>query len=90
VYVMQKTPYVFPIVGGRKVEHLQGNIDALSLELSDEDMAEIDAAYDFDIGFPQNFLGKGGATKPADVWLTNMAGTFDYVDGAKPIRPHKT
>ncbi|KAK3318643.1 norsolorinic acid reductase [Apodospora peruviana] len=30
-YVMRKTPYVFPIVGGRKVEHLKGNIEALTL-----------------------------------------------------------
>jgi len=26
-YVMRKAPYVFPIVGGRKVEHLKGNIE---------------------------------------------------------------
>ncbi|TFK79677.1 hypothetical protein K466DRAFT_668024 [Polyporus arcularius HHB13444] len=32
----QKTPYVFPIVGGRKVEHLHGNIQALDVALSDE------------------------------------------------------
>ncbi|PBK99004.1 hypothetical protein ARMGADRAFT_1124135 [Armillaria gallica] len=24
-----KTPYVFPIIGGRKVEHLKANIEAL-------------------------------------------------------------
>ena len=28
-YVMQKTTHVFPIVGGRKVEQLEGNIEAL-------------------------------------------------------------
>lgn len=26
-YVMHKSPYVFPICGGRKVEHLKGNIE---------------------------------------------------------------
>lgn len=26
-YVMQKTPYVFPVIGGRKVEHLKANIE---------------------------------------------------------------
>ena|ERR1700712_3021013 len=31
VYVMTKAPYVFPIVGGRKVEHIKGNIDALKV-----------------------------------------------------------
>lgn len=29
-YVMHKTPNVFPIVGGRRIEHLKGNIEALS------------------------------------------------------------
>jgi aryl-alcohol dehydrogenase-like predicted oxidoreductase len=60
-YVMHKAPYVFPIVGGRKVDHLKGNIDALGVKLSQEEIDEIDAAEPFDIGFPMNFLfGYGG------------------------------
>ena len=52
-YVMHQSPYrVFPIVGGRKVEHLKGNIEALSLKLSVEEMEEIEGAYDFEFGFP--------------------------------------
>jgi len=89
-YVMHKAPYVFPIVGGRKIEHLKGNIEALTLELSDEDIKEIEGAREFDIGFPNNFLGgPKGVSSPADVWLMNMAGTFDYHEDTKPIRPHK-
>ena len=90
-YVMHKTPYVFPVVGGRKIEHLKGNIEALGLELSDEDMAEIDGAAPFDIGFPLNFLSKkpGGPKGPGDVWVMDMAGRFDYVEGSKPIKPSK-
>ncbi|KAI9324042.1 NADP-dependent oxidoreductase domain-containing protein [Zopfochytrium polystomum] len=42
---------VFSIVGGRKVEHLKGNIAALSLELTEENIAEIEDAAPFDIGF---------------------------------------
>ena len=49
-YVMKKTPYVFPIVGGRKISHLKGNIAGLSLELSDEDVKQIEEANAFDIG----------------------------------------
>ncbi|KAF8529592.1 hypothetical protein BU17DRAFT_36660, partial [Hysterangium stoloniferum] len=30
-YVIHKAPYVFPIVSGRKIEHLQANIEALDL-----------------------------------------------------------
>lgn len=84
-YVMHKAPYVFPIVGGRKIEHLKGNIEALGLELSEEDIATIEGAVEFDVGFPLNFLSRkpGGAKGPGDVWLTDNAGTFDYVEGTK-------
>lgn len=52
-YVRQSLPYrVFPIVGGRKVEHLKGNIEALSLTLSPEEITEIEGAYGFKFGFP--------------------------------------
>ncbi|TVY83040.1 Norsolorinic acid reductase B [Lachnellula suecica] len=41
-YCMAKAPYVFPVVGGRKVEHLMENIGALSLRLSEEDIRDIE------------------------------------------------
>ena len=87
---MHKTPNVFPITGGRKLEHLKGNIEALSLELSDEDIAAIEGAAPFDVGFPLNMLSHnpGGARGPGDVWLINMAGQFDYVKPPNPITPH--
>lgn len=91
-YVLHKAPYVFPIVGGRKIEHLKGNIEALGLELSQQDIDEIEDAAEFDIGFPLNMLGMGnpkGAKGPADVFTTNLVGHFDYVDGPVPIRPKK-
>lgn len=55
-YVMNKAPFVFPVVGGRKVENLQANVDALAVELSTEELDEIDDSAPFDIGFPMNFL----------------------------------
>ncbi|KAF9058967.1 hypothetical protein BDP27DRAFT_1239720, partial [Rhodocollybia butyracea] len=30
-YVVQKMPYEFPIIGGRKIENLKDNIEALDL-----------------------------------------------------------
>jgi hypothetical protein len=79
-YVMHKTPYVFPIVGGRKIEHLKGNIEALSLELSDDDLKEIEGAYPFEIGFPHDFIwGTNGIVHTQQVNLLRLAGTFDYV-----------
>ncbi|KAJ9106004.1 hypothetical protein QFC19_003340 [Naganishia cerealis] len=44
-YVMQKAPYVFPIVGGRKPEHMKSNIKALEIKLTDEQIKEIEAAF---------------------------------------------
>ncbi|KAF1994693.1 norsolorinic acid reductase, partial [Amniculicola lignicola CBS 123094] len=55
-YVMHKAPYTFPIIGGRKLEHLKSNIEALKLHLSEEDIKEIDGAYGFEIGFPFNMF----------------------------------
>jgi diketogulonate reductase-like aldo/keto reductase len=43
---------VFPLVGGRKVEHLKQNIQALDISLSPEQMHRIDNAKPLDIGFP--------------------------------------
>jgi len=58
-YLMQKTPYVFPIVGGRKVEHLMANIEALELVLSDEQIKYLENALPFDPGFPVTFIVRG-------------------------------
>jgi aryl-alcohol dehydrogenase-like predicted oxidoreductase len=57
-YVMHRASHVLPTCGGRKTDHLKGNIDALALSLSDEKMAEIDNAWSFDVGFPLSFLSQ--------------------------------
>ena len=51
-YLLQKTPYVFPIVGGRKVEHLLANIEALDIDLTDEHIKTLESAGTYDPGFP--------------------------------------
>ncbi|PKS10085.1 hypothetical protein jhhlp_003382 [Lomentospora prolificans] len=57
-YIRQKAKgvNVFPLVGGRKVEHLESNIAALSIRLTDEQIDQIDSIKEFDIGFPLNFI----------------------------------
>lgn len=62
-YIMHKAPYVFPIVGIRKIDHLRGNIEALGVTLTDEEVDEIEAAEPFDLGFPGNFLMELGGLK---------------------------
>ncbi|KAM0810016.1 putative Aryl-alcohol dehydrogenase [Seiridium cardinale] len=56
-YVIHKAPRVFPIIGGRKIEHLHDNIRALSICLSDDDVKSIENLSSFDIGFPLSFIG---------------------------------
>ncbi|EPE06912.1 norsolorinic acid reductase [Ophiostoma piceae UAMH 11346] len=92
-YVMQKTPYVFPIVGGRNVEQLRGNIEALALELTPEDIADIEAAVPFDLGFPHNFLTgglPGNLSRPVKNYqnsgLLGLAAAYDYVPEQLAIR----
>jgi aryl-alcohol dehydrogenase-like predicted oxidoreductase len=93
-YVRHKAPYVFPIVGGRKVEHLKGNIAALAVSLSAVDIKDIEGAYVYDPGFPHTFLSgtlfsgetPKGPDGPGDVWLTKTLGTFDWVEAPKPIQ----
>ena len=55
-YVMQKTTHVFPIVGGRKVEQLDANIEALDITLSDEQINFLEGVLPFKKGFPHNFI----------------------------------
>lgn len=83
-YVLHKSPYVFPIVEGRKIEDLKGSIEALSLRLTEDDIREIDGAVPFDIGFPQKLLGgPGGARGPQHVGLNKSLGYFDWVESSK-------
>ncbi|KAF2098213.1 sterigmatocystin biosynthesis dehydrogenase stcV [Rhizodiscina lignyota] len=53
-YCMLKAPYVIPIIGGRKFEHLQKNIDALKINLSEADIEKIEAVVPFDFGYPHS------------------------------------
>ena len=53
---MQKTPYVFPIIGGRKVEHLMDNIGALDISLTTEQIKYLEDVIPFDLGFPHNMI----------------------------------
>lgn len=53
---MHKAPYVFPLVGGRKVEHLQDNIKALSISLTDKQIKFLESQVPFDPGFPHTMI----------------------------------
>jgi len=82
-YVMQKAPFVFPIIGGRKVDHLEENIDALKVALTKEDIKELEDASPVSLGFPHSFVG----SKLGQNNLVNMVAKYDWVEDAQPIVP---
>ncbi|KAL4773872.1 sterigmatocystin biosynthesis dehydrogenase stcV [Aspergillus nidulans var. acristatus] len=93
-YVMDKAPYVFPIVGARKVSHIEGSIAGIGATISEEEIAEIESVYEFDFGFPHSFLSgtllispSRGADQPGDCWMIKQLGNFDWVEKPKAIRP---
>lgn len=85
-YVMAKTPYVFPIVGGRKVQHLKDNIKSLEIKLSSEDIEYLESIVPFEPGFPNNFLGQDPHINNGQLSFL-MAGVakMDFVQGDRPI-----
>lgn len=91
-YVMHKYPYVYPIVGCRKVDYLKANIEALKIELSRAEIDEIENAISFDLGFPGNMAAQSGTRDVSgvigftDLMLNQMYGTFAQVDFPQPIK----
>jgi aryl-alcohol dehydrogenase-like predicted oxidoreductase len=85
-YVLCKAPNVFPIVGGRKVEHLHDNIQALSIRLTKQQIQDLESVVPFDVGFPNNFIGPDPkATGGPPCFLAGTAGKIDFVVSSQAI-----
>eukprot|EP00026_Physarum_polycephalum_P010475 Phypoly_transcript_10639.p1 GENE.Phypoly_transcript_10639~~Phypoly_transcript_10639.p1 ORF type:complete len:417 (+),score=85.80 Phypoly_transcript_10639:80-1252(+) len=85
-YVYAKTPYVFPILGARKVEQIKGNIEALeNVSLTPEEVKELEDASPLDLGFPHDMIGLSSAACGP---LTRAA-KYDWVEGPHPIQYKK-
>ncbi|KAK7460370.1 hypothetical protein VKT23_009093 [Stygiomarasmius scandens] len=56
-YCLMRCPYVFPVVGGRKVDHLRDNLRALEIQLTEEQIKFLESQSEFDPGFPYNIMG---------------------------------
>ncbi|KAF9064035.1 NADP-dependent oxidoreductase domain-containing protein [Rhodocollybia butyracea] len=82
-YVMQKTPYVFPIIGGRKVENLKANMEALDISLTEAHIKELESVVPFDVGFPTTFVGDG--SEP--IFLFKAAANMVKVPRTQALRP---
>jgi diketogulonate reductase-like aldo/keto reductase len=92
-YVMHKCPYVFPIIGCRTLEQLNENIEGLSVELTRDEIGEIENAAPFELGWPHDmFLSKSpkdvsGVQQITDNWGNAMFGTFVDVSLQQAIKP---
>ena len=84
-YLMMKTTYVFPIVGGRKVEHLKANIEALTISLSPEQIKFLESIAPFSPGFPFEYFGNGLESEES-LWV-RQGGETDRWPQQEPIRP---
>ncbi|KAJ7620415.1 Aldo/keto reductase [Roridomyces roridus] len=84
-YVMQKVPYCFPIISGRKVEYLLSNLEALDISLSPEQMTYLESVTPLDPGFPSNFIGDGTTHN----FLLKSAANLEKKLLLEPIRPAK-
>jgi len=82
-YVMQKTTHVFPIIGGRKIEHLKANIEALSISLTPEQIESLENVVPFDPGFPHAMVGDGTEIPT----LMTPAAHFNKLAVVSPLRP---
>jgi len=89
-YALQASPYVFPLVGGRKVEHLQDNIKALNINLSRAQIEELEAVIPMKPRFPKDFIPGNPALPgvPLNFLMASIA-NFDFVEAASPIKPQE-
>ncbi|KAF7331452.1 hypothetical protein MKEN_00023900 [Mycena kentingensis (nom. inval.)] len=84
-YVMQKVPFVFPIIGGRKIEHMLANVEALDISLSAKHIEYIESVLPFEPGFPHWMIGDGSSPS----FMVASAGNFFRQPYAEAIRPTK-
>lgn len=82
---MSKAPYVFPIVGGRKVEHLDDNIKSLSIKLTEEQIEYLEKVIPWEPGFPQNFVGEDPGVSGKTTEMLHDTAQFSWVRRPKAI-----
>lgn len=84
-YVMSKAPNVFPLVGGRKVEHLQDNIQALKIRLTPEQIAYLESVKPLDPGYPSNLIRENPAVTGVAGPMIAASAQMAFVKGPQAI-----
>ncbi|KAF5369625.1 hypothetical protein D9757_010455 [Collybiopsis confluens] len=83
-YALQKSQYFFPILGGRKVEHLLQNLEALDITLTPEHIKFLDDLNPLKLGFPYNIFGLRGYP-----FVFTAHAHLDGIPHPAPIQPTK-
>ncbi len=59
-WTMHRSSSIIPIVGARSVEQIRDNLGAAAVRLTAEQMATLEAATEFSLGFPHDFINEIG------------------------------
>ncbi|ODM16576.1 putative aryl-alcohol dehydrogenase AAD14 [Aspergillus cristatus] len=84
-YVMAKTPNVFPLVGGRKIEHLHDNIQALKIKLTPQQVEYLESVRPLDPGFPNTLLGPDPKVTGQASFMLAANSQLAFVRAPRPI-----
>lgn len=84
-WILSKTPNVFPLVGGRKVEHLKDNIQALKLKLTQEQIDYLEKVKPQIPEFPNNFIGDDPHVSGQPGFILGASAQISFVQAAKAI-----
>ncbi|KAI0449135.1 aryl-alcohol dehydrogenase [Xylaria acuta] len=84
-YILAKYPYVYPIIGGRKINHLEDNIQSLGIKLTEKQIEYLESVTPFDVGFPGDLIGPEIGEKAECRPFMASAGHLAIVRNAQPI-----
>jgi aryl-alcohol dehydrogenase-like predicted oxidoreductase len=55
-WTMHRSESIIPILGARSVEQIRDNLGAIDVQLSASQMADLEKATEFSLGFPHDFI----------------------------------
>jgi aryl-alcohol dehydrogenase-like predicted oxidoreductase len=73
-WVRQQPGVIIPLIGARRLEQFQDNLGCLDFKLSDEQLARLSVASQFEAGFPHDFLREDQVRKLV------YGGYYDQID----------
>jgi aryl-alcohol dehydrogenase-like predicted oxidoreductase len=83
--LLQKQPYVFPIIGTRNVNHMLDNVQALKIHLTAEQIEYIESIASFNPGFPETVFGEDPHLNGKAAIMTRSAAHTEWVQSPKAI-----